>query len=110
MVGHVRSLAGFVSALTRRFGMCRARSRGCDPSDYFGAAQLSWFGDLGRCLPRLSAPDRAALGARPDGDEEVIWFGLAFGLGVYLGPAVADLWLGPKAGGGGHRSPSWAWM
>ena len=70
-----------------------------DPSEYLGAGRLSWLGDLAPYLPPAFG---ALIGLRwarhQTATQKVMSFGLSFGLGVYLGPAVAEiLSLGPKA-------------
>jgi hypothetical protein len=70
-----------------------------DPSEYLGTGRLSWLGDLAPYLPPAFG---ALIGLRwarhQTAAQKVMSFGLSFGLGVYLGPAVAEiLSFGPKA-------------
>jgi hypothetical protein len=61
--------------------------------------RLDWLGDLAPYLPpALGALIGLRWAREQSPTQKVVSFGLSFGLGVYFGPAVAELLsLGPKA-------------
>src|SRR5437763_463846 len=70
-----------------------------EPSEYLGPGRLSWLADFAPYLPPAFGALMGLRWARHQtATQKVTSFGLSFGLGVYLGPAVAEiLSLGPKA-------------